>query len=210
MYSLSITQSGFAVSLADAKMHLRVDHSTEDDLITRLIHAATEMAQSFTGRQIRSATSTLKLPRFPVGREPLYLPRPPLVDFAQVYYWNSSGTGTEYTINVNNYNAGDESFIEPDRGSTWPSVDTMRTLPVKVQYSHGYENTDAVPELIKQAILLMVGHLYENREAATTGKIDTIPLGFHDLLMPYVVGDHFREFEPNDVSEDYREARSHA
>lgn len=39
-----------------------------------------------------------------------------------------------------------------------------------------------VPELLKQAILLLVGHLYENREAATDRRIDEVPLGVQRIM----------------------------
>ncbi len=40
------------VSLAEAKLHLRVEHSDEDGYITALISSAREYAESFTNRLI--------------------------------------------------------------------------------------------------------------------------------------------------------------
>ncbi|WP_025740869.1 head-tail connector protein [Salinivibrio socompensis] len=39
---------------------------------------------------------------------------------------------------------------------------------------------------IKHAVLLMVGHLYANREATTTEAVKQLPLGMHFLISPYV------------------------
>lgn len=39
---------------------------------------------------------------------------------------------------------------------------------------------------IKEAILQLAAHLYENREAALVGmSASELPFGFHDLLTPY-------------------------
>jgi uncharacterized phiE125 gp8 family phage protein len=202
MYSMQVVpfSDAIAVSLADAKLHLRVDHSTEDALITRLIHAATDTAQSYTGRQIRRATVTLQLPRLPSGRDLLYLPRPPLFGLTWCQYYDSSDTLQDWVDDVNVY-AGELCCLEPEGTATWPSVYVHRAFPVSVSYEAGYSTTAAVPDLIKQAILLLVGHLYENRETVVSGPVNTLPLGFTDLLMPYVVGDHFRQFEPTSLSE---------
>jgi hypothetical protein len=51
--------------------------------------------------------------------------------------------------------------------------------------------------LIKQAILLQVGALYEFRENLTETSTSKIAVGFHDLLRPYVVGDDFRQYAPD-------------
>ncbi len=208
MYSLSIAQSGLAVLLADAKAHLRVDHDQEDDLITRLIHAATDVAQSFTGRQIRLATVSLSLPRLPSGRDLLYLPRPQMNEVTVCNYYNPNENQIDLSSSIIAY-PGDISAIEPSVNTTWPSVTSQRSFPVSVSYSAGYLTTADVPELIKQAILLLVGHMYENREAVNVGNIvNEFPLGFRDLLMPYVVGDHFRQFEPTSLSEARDNAES--
>jgi uncharacterized phiE125 gp8 family phage protein len=210
MYSMTVApdSNAIAVSLTDAKTHLRVDHSAEDTLITRLIHAATDTAQSYTGRQIRFATITLKLPRLPSGRDLLYLPRPPFLELDEFTYRNSADSETGLTGSIIAY-TGELSCLEPAVNTTWPSVSTQRAFPVTISYQAGYSTTAATPDLIKQAILLLVGHLYENRETVNVGNIvNEFPLGFRDLLMPYVVGDEFRQFEPTSLSEARDNAQS--
>ena len=48
--------STYPVTLAEAKLHLRVDSTDEDTLITALITAATEMCEQKTGRAIMQQT----------------------------------------------------------------------------------------------------------------------------------------------------------
>jgi len=56
-------------------------------------------------------------------------------------------------------------------GESWPSATLRPHNGVCVTYIAGYGDAAAdVPEDITRAILLMVGHLYENREAVITGS----------------------------------------
>jgi len=43
-----------------------------------------------------------------------------------------------------------------------------------------------VPELLKQAILLIAGHLFENREGAIDRRIDEIPLGVQRIIYQFI------------------------
>ena len=42
-----------------------------------------------------------------------------------------------------------------------------------------------VPQLLKQAVLLVVGHLYENREAATDRTITEVPMAVQRIVWQY-------------------------
>ncbi|MCS0494337.1 head-tail connector protein [Ancylobacter sp. MQZ15Z-1] len=46
---------------------------------------------------------------------------------------------------------------------------------------------DGVPADLIEAMKLLAGHLYENREAtyAGQGEVTEVPFGFHDLIGPY-------------------------
>lgn len=43
-------------------------------------------------------------------------------------------------------------------------------------------------ELIEAGILLILGHLYENRETVTSVNMSSIPMGALNLLQPYRIG----------------------
>ena len=45
-----------------------------------------------------------------------------------------------------------------------------------------------VNDAIRAAILLMVGHLFRNREAVGEKSFNELPLGFHALLWPHRIG----------------------
>ena len=45
------------------------------------------------------------------------------------------------------------------------------------------EYPDSVPAALDQAVLMLVGHWYESREASVVGtNIDTVPMGFTDIV----------------------------
>jgi uncharacterized phiE125 gp8 family phage protein len=53
---------------------------------------------------------------------------------------------------------------------------------VVISYDAGYGNAEDVPADIKQAIMMLAGYLYENREG-----LGEIPQSVKDILNPYKV-----------------------
>jgi hypothetical protein len=50
----------------------------------------------------------------------------------------------------------------------------------------GGELTDSAPAPVNQAVLMLTGHLYQNREATVVGiTAQSLPFGFLELLEPY-------------------------
>ena len=72
----------------------------------------------------------------------------------------------------------------------WPAI-TAATNAVKIRYLAGYDidsdGGEALPKMIRAAVLLVVGHLYANREASTEVALTHIPLGVESLLRPHRV-----------------------
>lgn len=171
------------VTVAEAKAHLRVGFSEDDTLIEGLIASATAEAQTITRRQLVTATWKLLLRDFPAGDEPIRVPLPPLQSVSSVKYFDTNGT--EQTIASANYIVDIASepgriALAPDK--TWPGVQD-RINAVTVEFIAGYGDPSAVPERIKTAIKQLVGHWYENREAATLGiEAKEVPLAFERLL----------------------------
>jgi uncharacterized phiE125 gp8 family phage protein len=62
--------------------------------------------------------------------------------------------------------------------------DRMNAL--QLNFTCGYTNAAAVPSPIKQAMYLIIGHLYENRQDVVTGtQVHQIPDSSKYLLEPY-------------------------
>lgn len=177
------------VSVSEAKAHLRVDISDDDALIGSLITAARTHVEQHLRRALVTQTWDLVLDGFP-GRE-LRLPLPPLASVTSVTYTDDEGgagsvDAGEYVVDTDR---------EPGRvvlrsGGTWPAVTLRAAAGVRVRFVAGYGNAAAVPGPIKQAILLLVGTLYENREETLVAQGVTVmrlPFGVQALLMPYKV-----------------------
>lgn len=170
------------VSLAEAKSHLRVDGTDEDDLITGWITTAREYAEGYQNRTYITQTWELWLDCWPRG-DYIRIPRPPLQVVASVKYYGTDGT--EYTMDPGDYIV--DAVSEPGRvalgyGKTWPATTLRPVNGIVARYTAGYgDGAEDVPKMVKQAILLMVGHWYRNREAA--GKVEgEIAFAVHALL----------------------------
>ena len=59
-----------------------------------------------------------------------------------------------------------------------------RTSPLIVEYTQNANFLQAYP-VIKQAGLLLLTHLYNNRSETTSGGLQRIPIGIDALLRPY-------------------------
>jgi len=164
------------VSLADAKLHLRVDHSTEDTLIEALITAARDECEHLLGRAIAPQTLELSIDAFPDDGIPL--PMPPVSSVLSIKYDNSDGD--EITVDQNDYyldDAQEPSWVLPAYNGAWPSARTQANA-VRVQYIAGYS---ACPEPLRAWILLRVGSLYRWRSADSDKP--AMPHGFVDRII---------------------------
>lgn len=170
------------VTLAEAKLHLRVDVADDDALISALLMAATEQAEHQTGRAVMAQTWELTLDAFP---DALELTRIPVQSVASVIYADSTGadqtlTGSAYALD----NADDNgpAFVVPAYGTTWPATRDQINA-VRVRYVAGYASAADVPESFKSWIKLMVGAMYENRESEVLSRGVVLSLGFADHLL---------------------------
>lgn len=172
------------VSLEVAKEHLRIapDDTDLDAEVGRLIRSATARAEKITQRAFAVQSWRLILDRFPRGA--ISIPLPPLRSVKAVTYRDAAGAEQvldESTYVVNPY--GLIGQITPAMGKCWP-VTASQAMALKVDFTAGY---DVVPDDIIAAILLLVGHLDQNREAATTGALSMVPLGVDALLSSHCI-----------------------
>ena len=175
------------VSLAEAKLHLRVDFDDDDALIESLISAARVAAETLTGRQICTARWMRTLDGF--SRSSLLLHRCPVQSVVEISYQDQLGQWqtVDPSIYVSDLTS-EPARITPGFGNSWPI-----TLPqigvVRVVFDAGYGTPSDVPEGLKSWIKLRIGSLYAHREEMSIlskGRID--PLPFVDgLLDPYRV-----------------------
>lgn len=174
------------ITLAEAKLHLRVDHDYENDMITSLIVAARQWAENETRRRFINTTLRLSMDCFP---EVIRLPGGKCQSVTSIVYIDTAGVSQ--TLSASYYTVDTDS--EPARivqayGYAWPAI-RYDPNAVKVTYVAGYgAAATAVPDGIKSAIKLQIGNLYENREATISGTtIAEVPMAAKALLDPFRV-----------------------
>lgn len=182
------------VTLAEAKAHLRVDVSDDDALIGALVEAATMHVESITGRGLVSQTWDYSIDAFPADDETITLPRSPVLSVTSITYADAEGDAQ--TMDSEDYRVisggADKSRVGLVYGGSWPLTQGI-THAVTVRFVAGYADGSAspfdngqIPAPIRQAILLMVGHWYENRSASVIGvSVATLPMAVDALLTPY-------------------------
>lgn len=175
------------ITLEDAKRHLRIDDPDEDGHILTLITAARTWAENFTRRAFITQTWDLVADRFPAE---FHVPRPPLQSVtAAAFTYDLAGTHTQVSTSV--YVVDTDS--EPGRvheayGQSWPTPRVIQNA-VRLRFVAGYgDDPEDVPEQIRHAVRLMVGHFYEMREPVIVGStVASVPWSAEALLLPYQV-----------------------
>lgn len=162
-YTIVTGPASEPLTLTEVKLHLRVDHSSDDNLITMLIQAAREYVEQTTGRALLSQTIREYWDDFPTCCT-LDLALSPLTSVTNFQYIDEDGA--TQTISGSNYTA--DTVSKPARivkrdDYTWPTVDDIPNA-VWVTYVAGAANAGALDASLKQAMLLQIGYWYENRE----------------------------------------------
>jgi uncharacterized phiE125 gp8 family phage protein len=171
-----ISTDATGIAVEEAKLHLRVDHDDEDDLIQSLIKTAMVSATNKTGRSFAPMTWEKRLDAFPGG--PINLHFPPVVEIASIEYKNAAGevvalSSQAYTLAA----ASDSATLSPN--AFWPEDATN----IRITYTAGFES---IPEPVVQWIMLHVGNWYKNREAVVSTQANELPF-CESLIYPYKI-----------------------
>lgn len=176
-----ITPPAAALTLEQLRRHCRIDppdsaNEADDDLEAGLA-AATAYAQHYTGISIGSQTLELALDEFPAAG--MQLPQGPVTSITSVSYVDTAGD--TQTLSSSLYSLDDYScpqWLLPAVDTDWP--DTYATAnAVKVRYVAGAGTLDAA---VGQALRLLVGLYFDNRNGADKGEMPEVPFGVRALL----------------------------
>ncbi len=172
-----ITPAEPVIDLVTLKSHLRVDHAFDDSIISAYLAAAMAYAQHYTGAAIGEQELEVALDGFPCGA--ISLPLAPAQSVISITYVDESASeqtlvSTAYTLD----NYGLSHWVLPSSATDWPATYEAANV-VRVRYMAG---SAALDPAIKAALMLLVGHLYENRQEATEKKLSSVPLGVNALL----------------------------
>lgn len=179
------------LSLEEAKLHLRVDGTDEDSLITFLIGTARHDVETITRRALITQTWELVMDDWP-DDDWFPVPMPKLQSILSIKYKDENGV--EYTFDPENYAVDTDSVVGRVMlfdDADWPSDELYPVSAIRVEFTAGYGDTGSdVPAPIRQAMKLLIGHYYENREAvinSTGANIQLLPMGVSALLQTYRV-----------------------
>ena len=173
-----------AISLAEAKAFLRVDSDYDDDdsYITSLIGVATNVVEQFTRRRLITQTYNIYYDEFHPYMD---LQVGNVASVTHVKYYDTDNTlqtldTSEYDVDIRVkpgriYQAEDGNF--PDTYE--------RANSVEVEFVVGSAASD-VEDAIKQAMYIVIGRYYENRQDVVMGtQVNELPLMVEHLLTPY-------------------------
>ena len=177
------------VTLAEACSHMRVNVGDDDTYITRLIKGARQYTEdTATGRALITQTRDGYMDAFPNIRF-IELPGPPLQSTGMSVKYKDS-VGVEATMPSTDYLV--DTVTEPGRivlktGKIWPSFTPEVANAITIRYICGYGTAAAnVPEPIRQAMLILIAHMYEAREIFVLGtKLLDVPMSYWALLAEF-------------------------
>ena len=174
------------ITLADVKNHCRVDDSGDDDmLLTGLILAATSHLDGWVGVLGRCLVTQDWKREFDCWAV-FELPLEPVQSITSITYFDSAGV--VQTVDASVYELqvrATRSVVGCRANQSWPRADFAKG-PVTVVWRAGYGGRIDVPYAIKQAMLLLIGHWYEHREAAIVGTIAAeLPIAVAALIAPF-------------------------
>lgn len=172
------------ISLTEAKLQCRVDHSDDDALLGILIKAAREQAENELGRALITQTRELVQDEF---TSPCVLRGAPVQAITSVKYLDTAGV--EQTMNPADTLLDKDSspgYLHLAYGKEWPSTYAVPNA-VRVRFTCGYGATGAnVPESIRHWMLIAIATWYAHRENIQAGQVIALPDRFwHRLLDPY-------------------------
>jgi len=197
------------IDLDTAKAHLRVTDGSEDTAIGIYLKSAIASVQKMTGKLLAPAQVKQVVAGFPGwtgyrggyagsgywngdcarigGVDPIRLWYGP-IDAAtaalMIEYDDPNGAATPLTDF--RIIEGSNAKLLPAYGSYWPIAQSADGS-VRIAYTAGYADGQVPPEL-DQAVLYLVGHYFENRNAVEAGlraAAVEIPLAVADLIAPY-------------------------
>lgn len=130
----------YPVTLAEAKLHLRVTHTAEDLSIGAMIAAACEQVESACGRSLSAQRLKLVLDDWPFDglcNRPIRLQRPPLTSVESVRYMDGDGDWQTLDSSLYTVLADDDARVAPVADEVWP--DTYGQVgQIEVTYQAGY------------------------------------------------------------------------
>ena len=184
-YRLVTGPASEPLTLSEAKESLFIGDSETayDTYITNLITASREYVEGQIWRPLITQTWALNLDKDEVNSLIKNINKAPLQSVTSVQYYDENNA--LQTLATSKYEVDIYSNPARFRLLEVPQVyDRFNTM--QITFVCGYGSSSAVPKRIKQAMLMIIGHLFANRQDVVTGtQIHQVPDNSSKLLEPY-------------------------
>lgn len=161
------------LTIEEVKAHLRLNHSFEDSYLLQLIKTATAIIENYLGQSLLIKTWGLYVPLENYGPQKIELERPPIQEIISLEAHFKNGQKED----IKKFRLNGESaipYLEIPGGD----------YAVKIVYRGGYgERPQNVPDVLRYAVLLLVGEFFESRSKESSGLSPTLI----KLINPYKI-----------------------
>ena len=174
------------ISIAEAKDHLRVDHTDEDTLIASLILTSRLHIEAGLSIALITQSWTWTFDAWPTRNSNVTLPLRPVSSISAINVLDGSGTplpvpATDYVL--------DGDHVPPrlsNTKGTWPKPGKAQA-GIEISFVAGFGAAASdVPQPVRHALMLLVAHWYEHRDPIEIGSAQTaVPDAVSVLLKPY-------------------------
>ena len=171
------------VTLVDVKANLRLDHNSEDTLLTGLIRAARDEVEKSTGLALIDQSWRLALDRWPRNGCAL-IAKHPVKQVLSVTTYGPDGEAS--VLAPGSYQL--DAMSRPARlhlSSETAPLRAMNGIEIDFLAGYGEAGTD-VPDLLRRAIQVLVAHWFEFRAAFGPDEQPVaFPLGYQRMIAGY-------------------------
>lgn len=172
------------LALAEAKAFLRLDDTAEDGLVTTLITAARLHVEGTTARAMLAQSWRLVRDDWPADRE-VKLPVAPAISLTAVTAYDDAGTPHELELTQFDLDKATPRLLLPADVTGAPDLRDRQGIEIDYVAGYGMAAAD-VPADLKHAMLALIAHWFENRDAViVAGSGAVVPTGFNRLVAPY-------------------------
>jgi len=184
-FAISTAPTAEPVTVAEVAAWANLGDVPADQVgvISDLITAARELCETRLHRQVIPATWLGYLDYIPAVIE--IRDKLPIASITSIQYVDTAGD--TQTLSSSLYQADYTSPTKPCRiesayGVSWPTVRSDTLNAVTITFTAGYTT---VPTAIKQAILQLASHSYDERGIVAPVQLKSVPFGFEDLLSAF-------------------------
>ena len=170
------------VTIAEARKQCELGASTaHDDHLELLIQSAREQWESDTDSccltQVWSVTVDC------LSGVSFTLPKRPIQEIADIQYYDSGNELQVLSEDVFSFDSAGRT-VHLNSQQSWPDT-YERWDAATITYVCGYDNVADVPAIFKQAMRLLIGHYFENRDMLMGDAMQAV-VGYENLVRRFL------------------------